>query len=53
MQPGDQLLIRLGKAGSIPMDAPLSSDEDTIIAWRLQYGGVYPDEHFGDRKSVV
>lgn len=47
MQPGDQLLIRLGKAGSIPMDAPLSSDEDTIIAWRLQYGGVYPDEHFG------
>jgi ABC-type antimicrobial peptide transport system permease subunit len=47
VQPGEALLFRLGRAGAIPMDAPLSSDQDTIVAWRLEYGGVVPDGQFG------
>ena len=45
--PGDVVLLRIDKPGIMPRDAPLSSDADASITFRLTVGGIASDGGFG------
>jgi len=44
---GDAVLLRVAKPSLLPRDAPLSSDADTAVAFRLTVKAVASDEQFG------
>ena len=47
LSPGDSLLLRFEKASSVPVDAPLVSDEERVVVLRAEVGGLAGDEEFG------
>jgi putative ABC transport system permease protein len=44
---GDAVVVRMAKPSALPTDAPLSSDEDQLVALRLPVAGVVEDEQYG------
>lgn len=47
VQPGDFVLIRVPRAAQLSRDAPLSPEEDTTAALRLEVGRILSDAEFG------
>jgi len=44
---GEEILLRVEKPGILPRDAPLSTDEDSSVAMRLNVKGIVSDSNFG------
>jgi len=44
---GEEILLRLEKPSLLPRDAPLSTDEDSSVAMRLNVKGIVSDSNFG------
>jgi len=44
---GEEILLRLEKPSLLPRDAPLSTDDDSSIAMRLNVSGIVSDSNFG------
>ena len=44
---GDSVIVRMAKPTALPTDAPLSSDEDRLVALRVTVAGIVEDEDFG------
>lgn len=44
---GDTLILRMQKPSAISRDAPLSTDEDSVLSLRLTVASVVDDEHMG------
>lgn len=47
VQAGDTVVLRLAKPSALPTDAPLSSDEDRLVALRLPVRGLVDDGAYG------
>jgi putative ABC transport system permease protein len=45
--PGDEVLLRIEKPSLLPLDAPLSTEEETTISLRIQVQGIAPEEAMG------
>lgn len=44
---GDTLILRMQKPSAISRDAPLSTDDDSIVSLRLTVSSIVDDEHMG------
>jgi ABC-type antimicrobial peptide transport system permease subunit len=44
---GDTILVRVEKPSALPLDAPLSTTEDSILAMRVTVGRIVGDDEFG------
>lgn len=47
VQPGDTIIVRIEKPGFFSKDAPLSGEEDEVVAIRAKVARIVGDEQFG------
>jgi ABC-type antimicrobial peptide transport system permease subunit len=45
--PGDEVLVRVAKPSSLPLDAPFAGETDPALAFRLKVAAVVPDDSLG------